>query len=327
MDDDEPKNILCCHFFLKSVFFFKESVVIFISTLSGIGYFLVSFSMIFYILPINMLNTYQTQIQNLDVYLNVALWLLNFNNLIMSLHLLTLTQKQKKCWNFVCKFGKSAEKKSGIETSQIYKTQKERYEELIEKEKQGFWSQVAEKLNKPSKNYLLFLMLLNVNQVMSFMSVSYLYGEPVSGNVYFIYQEQSTRQIIDIIMKITMVQGVMGLLSCATMLLVGFLSVIENCIVQSCLPEFKGTYDEDQDALLAVDWEIGDERLRKAEEIDIEMSWYSESGQNSSGSGSDEGANTYRRQLRERRNQLREHSEEYNKRLSELKLFFCVGNS
>ena len=74
-------------------------------------------------------------------------------------------------------------------------------------------------------------MLLNVNQVMSFMSVSYLYGEPVSGNVYFIYQEQSTRQIIDIIMKITMVQGVMGLLSCATMLLVGFLSVIENCIV------------------------------------------------------------------------------------------------
>ena len=93
------------------------------------------------------------------------------------------------------------------------------------------------------------------------------------------------------------------------------------------MPEFKGTYDEDQDALLAVDWEIGDERLRKAEEIDIEMSWYSESGQNSSGSGSDEGANTYRRQLRERRNQLREHSEEYNKRLSELKLFFCVGNS
>ena len=123
------------------------------------------------------------------------------------------------------------------------------------------------------------------------MSVSYLYGEPINGNIYFIYQEQSTRQIIDIVMKITMVQGVMGLLSCVTMLLVGLLSAIENCIVQGCLPEFKGTYDEDQDALLAVDWEIGDERLRKAEEADIEMSWYSESGQNSSGSGSDEGAN------------------------------------
>ena len=110
------------------------------------------------------------------------------------------------------------------------------------------------------------------------MSVSSIYSEPYSGNILFIYQEQSTRQIIDIVIKITMVQGVIGVLTTVIMLLVGFLSVIEICVVKNCLPEFKGTYDEDQDALLAIDWDIGDERLQKAEEVDIEMRFYSESG-------------------------------------------------
>ena len=50
------------------------------------------------------------------------------------------------------------------------------------------------------------------------------------------------------------------------------------------------------------------------------MSWYNEGSQNSS--GSDEGANTARRQLRARRDALRRHADEYNKRLSELKLTF-----
>lgn len=32
-------------------------------------------------------------------------------------------------------------------------------------------------------------------------------------------------------------------------------SLIESSVISSCLPEFKGTYDEDQDSLLAVDWD------------------------------------------------------------------------
>ena len=87
----------------------------------------------FYILPVNMLNTYQIQIKNLDLYLNMALWLVNFNNFIMALHILTLTTKQKKCWRRLCKMSKK--KKSYPETSEIYKSQKERYEEMLLKEK------------------------------------------------------------------------------------------------------------------------------------------------------------------------------------------------
>ena len=34
-----------------------------------------------------------------------------------------------------------------------------------------------------------------------------------------------------------------------------FINVCESCIVENYLPEFKGTYDETQDPLLAVDWE------------------------------------------------------------------------
>lgn len=111
IDEEETKNILCCHFFLKSVFFFKESVVIFISTLIGFGNLIFSVIMMAYILPLNLLNTYQTQIKNLDLYLNLALWVVNFNNFIMSLHILTLTSKQKKCCSFFCKILRFKSKK------------------------------------------------------------------------------------------------------------------------------------------------------------------------------------------------------------------------
>ena len=37
--------------------------------------------------------------------------------------------------------------------------------------------------------------------------------------------------------------------------------MVEGCIVESCLPEFKGTYDEDQDDMIAVDWEGNNEQV------------------------------------------------------------------
>lgn len=42
------------------------------------------------------------------------------------------------------------------------------------------------------------------------------------------------------------------------LLVIGFMFFLcEGCIVESCLPEFKGTYDEAQDELLAVDYDVG----------------------------------------------------------------------
>lgn len=54
----------------------------------------------------------------------------------------------------------------------------------------------------------------------------------------------------------------MGVLTLLTGFVFIALSAIESCIISSCLPEFKGTYDEDQDEVIAVDWAVGDERLQ-----------------------------------------------------------------
>ena len=51
-------------------------------------------------------------------------------------------------------------------------------------------------------------------------------------------------------------------------ILVTLLFAFECCIVESCVPEFKGTYDETQDELLAVDWnvDINEQRNRAGRE-------------------------------------------------------------
>jgi hypothetical protein len=48
--------------------------------------------------------------------------------------------------------------------------------------------------------------------------------------------------------------------------------MLESCIVESCLPEFKGTYDEDQDDIIAVDWAGSNEQPQ----IDVDFSLNSE---------------------------------------------------
>ena len=93
------------------------------------------------------------------------------------------------------------------------------------------------------------------------MGATYLYMDTLNHQIYSIYDRSWQRQIIDFILKISMVQGVMAVFCFLCVFIVGICSVIESCIIQSCLPEFKGTYDEDHDAILAIDWEIGDERL------------------------------------------------------------------
>ena len=39
------------------------------------------------------------------------------------------------------------------------------------------------------------------------------------------------------------------------------ISMLESCLIQSCLPQFRGTYDDRQDALLAVDWDAQEEQI------------------------------------------------------------------
>lgn len=44
--------------------------------------------------------------------------------------------------------------------------------------------------------------------------------------------------------------------ACMSMVLVLLMYMCEICSVESCLNELKGTYDENQDPMLAIDWTI-----------------------------------------------------------------------
>ena len=78
-------------------------------------------------------------------------------------------------------------------------------------------------------------------------------------------------------------------------------SMCESCIIESCLPDFKGTYDEDQDELIAVDWNGEEERKDIISQLEIE----------------DENPDSIRYQ--HRRN-IAAQSDEYSERISVLKL-------
>lgn len=83
----------------------------------------------------------------------------------------------------------------------------------------------------------------------------------------------------------------------ASLILLFLTSGCETCIVESWLPEFKGTYDEGQDELLAIDWSADAERQQMMDEIDVANSMSS-------------------------RRHIPSFDNKYNKRLSDLKMIY-----
>jgi hypothetical protein len=87
---------------------------------------------------------------------------------------------------------------------------------------------------------------------------SYGRDSAVIDKIWPIYRGEWTRKVIELIVKnayFNMFFNMSIMLIAITMLL---MFAMEYCIVNSCVPEYKGTYDETQDELLAVDWEVDD---------------------------------------------------------------------
>ena len=59
----------------------------------------------------------------------------------------------------------------------------------------------------------------------------------------------------------------MQMLTMLSAIVVMLISMLESCIVNGCLSEYKGTYDESQDPLIAADWDPSEEREKMAGEI------------------------------------------------------------
>ena len=97
------KNIKCCHVCLKSIINFKEFIIIIVSTIIGIFHFVSSLTMIFVLIPYILYHTYGLAIKNLDLVLNMTMFIGNCTNFVMSLHLLTITNKQKRCFQYIYK--------------------------------------------------------------------------------------------------------------------------------------------------------------------------------------------------------------------------------
>ncbi len=64
---------------------------------------------------------------------------------------------------------------------------------------------MAEKLQKPTRNYLFILMIMNGYEIVATFTVSKVYFDPIYNEIYYIYQSQYQRQIIDFVYKISMV--------------------------------------------------------------------------------------------------------------------------
>lgn len=64
-----------------------------------------------------------------------------------------------------------------------------------------------------------------------------------------------------------------NLLSFVLLFIPMFFAVIETCVIDQCIPEFAGTYDDQYDELLAVDWSIADylqSSMSREERYDVE---------------------------------------------------------
>jgi len=93
--------------------------------------------------------------------MNLLLVFVSLNNFVMSLHLLSITEKQKKFLNYlgkkICCWKRAKDKKLNSNREEAYLdplTSEERLNKLIEEESQSICHEIAHRIMHPSKNYL-----------------------------------------------------------------------------------------------------------------------------------------------------------------------------
>ena len=79
-------------------------------------------------------------------------------------------------------------------------------------------------------------------------------------DIWPIYQGDHCRFVINFLLRAQDIQFGLQVACMLTGMIALIITGCESCVVESCLPEFKGTYDEDQDELLAADWSAQEER-------------------------------------------------------------------
>ena len=107
----------------------------------------------------------------------------------------------------------------------------------------------------PSKNIRLFVLMIPMTNVLLLMMPSKHYICNRTKDLYPIYLvDELTENTINLILKVQWIYFLITMLN--TLLFALFLGIqcCEVSIVENYLPEFKGTYDEGQDELLASDW-------------------------------------------------------------------------
>lgn len=91
-------------------------------------------------------------------------------------------------------------------------------------------------------------------QIFPFMSMSFAYKQHYGGEILQIYQGQFCRQIIELVYTISTYVSILRFMGLGFLIIGLTFYFCEACIVENCLPEFKGTYDDTHDEIIAVDW-------------------------------------------------------------------------
>ena len=106
----------------------------------------------------------------------------------------------------------------------------------------------------PSEKFRVIVFALNTANTLVWLLARQVYVCPELADIYPLYQGEFCRKVIAVILRVQDIQFGLQCCSVVGLVLTLLMTLCETAVVESCLPEFKGTYDEDQDELLAVDW-------------------------------------------------------------------------
>ena len=100
--------------------------------------------------------------------------------------------------------------------------------------------------------------------------MSFAYKQTYGGEILMIYQGSLCRKVIELTYQISLYVSSLRFLGLGFLLLGMLFYFCESCIVENCLPEFKGTYDDTHDEIIAVDWSASEEKRKINQEIELD---------------------------------------------------------
>ena len=233
-----------------------------ISTLSGLIFFGIGIYLEFIILPLNLFMTIGTQQGNYDLFIYIIMAMSAFFNIIYGLVLLTLTQRQKRFFrhlgNKCCKKRQSAQpKKTAVQAgedmvaiSRMTTAQKrlaiENLVEGLQKEEEiSLSEELMERILNPNRNFLMCVCMFNNMSFLPSMTLDgFYYTSYPNIDILPIYQGTFCRSVIANMIFLVRITYFVQMGTFFFMLVCMLFFCCEGCIVESWLPEFKGTYDE-----------------------------------------------------------------------------------